>query len=196
MSAGVELTVQQQPGPDAGGHGHVDHLAGASGHAPPMLTERGQMRVVIEIARDTRRPGQDAVQGHVAKTRQIGRADHKAGDRIDRSGKPDAQRPHATRRGAILLQGFRDGGHDPADHVLTAAGSLGRVPHHGSQAATIIRNRDPQLGAAQVDADEGHGCRGSEYRRYCQRGRGKGRRVRAASKAPTNKAMAVARKMR
>jgi len=127
-----------------------------------MLTERRQMGVVMEIARDARRPREDAVQRHVAKTRKVGRADHTACGRIDRSGKANAQRPHATRRGAILFQGFRDGGHDPVDHVLTAAGGLGGMPHHGSQAATIIRNRDAQLRAAQVDADEGHGYRGSE----------------------------------
>ena len=161
-----------------------------------MLPEGGQVGVVMQEARDASCAGQDCVERHVAETGQVGGTDDDAGRRVHRPGQADAQGPHATRRRAILFQRFRDGIHDPIDDVLTAAGGLGRVPHHRFQAAAIIRHRDAELRSTKVDADEGHGYRGSDYRRYCQRGRTSGRNVRAASAAPAKSAMAVARKMR
>ena len=141
----------------------------------------------MEIARDAGRPGEDPVQRHVAKARQVGRADHKAGGWIDRSGEADSQRPDPARRCLFLPERLFDRRHDSVDDVVTAAGRLGGLPDDGAQATAIIGHGDTELGAAKINADEPH---------QRQRGRGKGRNVSAASRAPTNSATAVARKIR
>ena len=142
---------------------------------------------MVKEARNPGGAGQDPVQRHVVEAREVGGADHQAGGGIDRPGQTDAERPHLARPGAVELQGFGDGLDDSVDDVPTAAGGFGRVSHHGPQPAASIGDRDSQLGAAEVDSDEGH---------QRQRGRGSGRNVAAASTAPIKSAMAVARKIR
>src|SRR5712691_513430 len=83
---GVELAAQHQPGADAGGHGHIDHLAGATGRAPLVLAEGGKVRVVVKEAGDAGCPGQNPVEGHVLETGQVGGTDDEARRRVDRSG--------------------------------------------------------------------------------------------------------------
>ena len=187
MGARVELTPKQEPGADAGRDGDIDQLAGTTAGAATMLTERSQVRIVMKKARNAGCVGEDAVERHVAKAWQVGRADDKTGGWINRSRQADAQRPDPGGRAALLAQRLRDRRHDSVDDVLTAAGSFGGLPDHRPQPAAIIRRGDPQLGATEVDADQPH---------QRQRGRGKGRSVRPASRAPTNSAIAVARKMR
>jgi len=85
MRPAVQLAVQDQAGADAGGDGDIDEVARAPGSATHRLTERGEVRVVMEEASDPGRLGQDAVERDVDEARKVRRADHDAGTRIDRS---------------------------------------------------------------------------------------------------------------
>ncbi len=121
-----------------------------------MLTEGGQVRVMVEVAVDTGRPGENPVEWDILKTGQVGGADDEARRRVHRARQADSQRPHPVRRHPVFGQRVRNRRDDAVDDVLPPAGRFGRTPKHSFQAAAIIRDRHTQLGAAQIDADEGH----------------------------------------
>src|SRR5207245_9645988 len=75
--------------------------------------------------------------------------------------------------------------HDVVDHMFGPTAGLGVHADHALYRSACIGHRHPQLGSAQVDADEAaHPGRGLDRRR-----------VRAATAAPTRHSSAVVRKM-
>src|SRR5438067_9560579 len=152
-----------------------------------MLAQRGNVRVVMQEARDAGGPGQNAVQGHIPKTGEVRRADDKPGGWVDRSRKADAQCTDPACRRPVLLQGARHRRDDPPDHMVPASGRLRRLPYNGADSTAIVGDGNAQLRPAQVDADECH---------QRQRGRGNGRSVPTARSAPMPSAIAAERKIR
>src|SRR5256885_2069813 len=80
----IELTAQQDAGPDAGGYRDVDHLAGPTRGATSMFAQRGEVCVVVEEAGDAGCPGQDPVERDVPEAGQVARADDKTRRGVDR----------------------------------------------------------------------------------------------------------------
>src|SRR5439155_15465442 len=131
----IDLTAEQDAGADAGGYRDVDQLAGPTRGATSMLAQRGQVCVVVEEAGNAGCPRQDPVERDVPEAGQVARADDKTRRRVDRTRKSDAERPHATRCGAVLPQGILHRRHDALDHVLPPSRSFGGTPDDGRQAA-------------------------------------------------------------
>src|SRR5438132_578333 len=89
----LEVTAEQDAGPDAGGYRDVDHLAGPTRGAASMLAQRGEVCVVVEEAGDTGGTGENPIERDIPEAGQVARADDKARRRVDRTRKSDAERP-------------------------------------------------------------------------------------------------------
>src|SRR5256886_12691494 len=67
----IELTAEQDAGPDAGGYRDVDHLPGPPPGATSMLAQRGEVCVVMEEAGDTGGTGENPGEGDIPEAGQV-----------------------------------------------------------------------------------------------------------------------------
>ena len=144
--------VHDDAAADPRADGQIDHVPDAAASAVEILGQAGDVGVVAEECGSGKPLADQRAQRDIAPAGQVGRFQHHAGDRVERSGRADPDAGHIGHW--RVADRFRDRGVDPADHRFRPILRLGQPGNAAEDLAIDAAQRGANLGPAQVNGND------------------------------------------